>query len=72
VVALIAEQAPLDESQWDGVSERLRAISEPFADDAFDARGIAATIPGELLAPVLDAAQWEMVKPIFGPRRDPQ
>ncbi|HEV3022026.1 MAG TPA: hypothetical protein VGX76_06150, partial [Pirellulales bacterium] len=66
VVALIAERVPLDDTQWNDASKRLRASWEPFVGEAFDARGIAATIPGELIEPIFDEAQWEMIKPVFG------
>jgi hypothetical protein len=66
VVALIAERAPLDEIQWDAAVQQLRGCTEPFEDETLDARSMAARIPGAVLKPVFDEAQWKMVAPLLG------
>ena len=48
----------------------LRERCEALAGGSFDAREIAARVPADLLQPLFDEAQWELVGRLFGPRRE--
>jgi hypothetical protein len=67
VVALVAERLPLTQAEWDHFSERLMEHREALGDISIDAHDIAAKLPFELVRPLFDDDQWELVAPLFGP-----
>ena len=70
VVAMIAERIPLTDAHWLELSAPLCERCEALAGGSFDAREIAARVPADLLRPLFDEAQWELVGTLFGPRRE--